>query len=83
MVILNILTYCNVMDVHSISTLPMILRLFRIFRIFRLLSYMVKLRALIDTLIYLLPSVGNIAIIIAILLLIYGNIGMNIFWNDI
>ena len=79
MVILNILTYCNVMDVHSISTLPMILRLFRIFRIFRLLSYMVKLRALIDTLIYLLPSVGNIAIIIAILLLIYGNIGMNIF----
>ena len=38
-----------------------------------------KLRALIDTLIYLLPSVGSITLILIILLLIYGNIGMNIF----
>lgn len=78
-VILNIFSYIGVIDTHSMSTLPIILRLFRVFRIFRIISTFGKLRALIDTLVYMIPSVANVGLIIGILLLIYANIGMNIF----
>ena len=55
-VILNIFSYIGVIDTHSMSTLPIILRLFRIFRIFRIISTFGKLRALIDTLVYMIKN---------------------------
>ena len=78
-VILNIISSFGVIDTHSMSTIPVILRLFRIFRIFRIISTFGKLRALIDTLVYMIPSVANVGLIMGIVLLIYANIGMNLF----
>ena len=79
LVVLNILSHLQIINVYSLSSLPIILRLFRIFRIFRVLSTFTKLRAMIDTMLYLIPSIGNITILIVIVLVIYGNIGMHLF----
>ena len=79
MVVINILTYCNVFSVHSLSALPIILRSFRILRIFRLLSVFSRLRALIDTLLYLIPSITNVGILVLLLIMVYANVGMGMF----
>jgi hypothetical protein len=79
MVVLNILTYFQFVNISSISSLPILLRTFRFLRLIRLLTVYSKLRALIDTLVYLVPSVLNVGIVMAILLMIYSCIGMNLF----
>jgi len=78
--ILNILSFTNLLNVKSLSALPIIvLRLLRIFRILRLINNLGKLRSLIDTLLYLIPSILGIGFLILILITIYGNIGMHAF----
>ena len=80
--ILNILSLINLINIQSLSTVPILLRLFRIFRVLRIFNNFGKLRALIDSLNYLIPSLCGIFLIILVLLLIYGNIGMH-FFSDI
>jgi hypothetical protein len=77
--ILNILTLTDIINVKSLSSLPIILRLFRLFRILRIFNQFGKLKSLIDTLVYLIPSLSGIGLFIIILLTIYGNIGMHAF----
>ena len=77
--ILNILSLADLINVQSLSALPILLRLFRIFRLLRLFNNFGKLRPLIDTLLYLIPSILGIGLLILILLTIYGNIGMHSF----
>ena len=77
--LLNILTLTDIINVKSLSSLPIILRLFRIFRILRIFNRFGKLKSLIDTLVYLIPSLSGIGLFIIILLIIYGNIGMHAF----
>ena len=79
MAILSILEDTGHIHIKSLSALPIILRSFRILRVLRLLSTFSKLRALIDSLTYLVPNVLNIGILMFMLILIYANIGMNLF----
>lgn len=79
LVVISILSYCNVISVYSLSALPIIFRSFRILRIFRLLSVFSHLRALIDTLLYLIPSVTGVGLLIFLLIIVYANIGMGVF----
>ena len=66
-------------DSHSISTFPLILRLFKILRVFRIISSFGILRNLFNTVMLMMPLIGNVGLIIGIIIVIYGNIGMNIF----
>jgi hypothetical protein len=79
LVIINILTFAHIVDIQNLSSIPIILRTFRFLRIVRLVTVYSKLRALIDTLVYLVPSILNIGIVMFILILIYGCVGMNLF----
>lgn len=81
LVVISILSYCDVISVYSLSALPIILRSFRILRIFRLLSAFSRLRALIDTLLYLIPSVTGVGLLVFLLMVVYANIGMGVFSN--
>lgn len=79
LILINILTFADVVQIQNLSSIPIILRTFRFLRIVRLVTVYSKLRALIDTLVYLVPSILNIGIVMFILILIYGCIGMNLF----
>ena len=77
--IFNILSLADLLNFKSLSALPILLRSFRIFKELRLLNKFSKLRALIDTLLYLIYSILGIGLLMLILITIYGNIGMNSF----
>ena len=66
-------------DSHSLSTFPLILRLFKILRVYRVISNFDILRNLFNRVMIMMPSIGNIGLIISIIIVIFGNIGMNIF----
>ena len=78
LVIINILNL-NFYNTHSVTTIPILLRAFRIVKVLRLLSGLGKLSQLIDTLLNIIPRVYSIILLISIFLIIYANIGMNIF----
>ena len=63
---------------NSLSTF-LIIRLFKILRVFRIISNFGILRNLFNTVMIMMPSIGNIGLIIGIIIVVYGNIGMNIF----
>ena len=63
----------------TFDSVPLCLRFLRLFEIVKLLSKEGRMRALLDTLLYELPSLGNVAVFASFIFLIYGNIGMNIF----
>ena len=77
--ILNILGFSGIIDTHSLGTFPLILRLFRVLRVFRMISHFGILRNLFNTVLIMMPSIANVGLIIGIIIIIYGNIGMNIF----
>ena len=56
-----------------------VVRSFRIMRIFRLIGASKKLKVIVDTLVFMLPSLANIASLVFLLLFIYAALGMNIF----
>ena len=63
----------------TFDSVPLCLRFLRLFEIVKLLSKEGRMRALLDTLLYELPSLGNVAVFASFIFLIYGNIGMNVF----
>ena len=63
----------------TFDSVPLCLRFLRLFEIVKLLSKEGRMRALLDTLLYELPSLGNVAVFAGFIFLIYGNIGMNVF----
>ena len=79
MVILGILEQVGKIHIQSLSALPIVLRSFRMLRILRVFSSFAKLRGLIDSLSYVIPTVLNIGVLMFMLILIYANVGMNIF----
>lgn len=79
MAIVSIFQHLHLIPIKSLSALPIVFRSFRMLRILRLISALPKLRALIDSLAYLIPSVAGIGILMLLVILIYANIGMNIF----
>ncbi len=54
-------------------------RAFRIMRVMRLVNQSKHLRVILDTLVYILPSLANIGSMICLLIFIYGVLGMYIF----
>jgi hypothetical protein len=54
-------------------------RAIRIFRIFRLVQKAKNLKILIDTLVYILPSLGNIGSMLFLMFFIYSALGMSLF----
>ena len=78
-VILNILEFFGLYDYENLSALPILLRLFKILVILRLITNYGKLKQLINTIFIMFPKIFYVSIVIGIVLLIYVNIGMNIF----
>ena len=58
-----------------------VVRAFRIMRIFRLIKSSKNLRVLLDTLVYILPSLGNIGGLIFLMFFIFAALGINLFSN--
>ena len=79
LVILNILELIGLYDNESLSALPVLFRLFKILVILRLLTNTGKLKQLIKTVFIMIPKIFYVSLIIGIILLIYANVGMNIF----
>ena len=79
LVCLNILEFFSLYDNESLSALPTLFRLFKILVILRLLTNTGKLKQLINTIFVMIPKTFYVSLIIGIVLLIYANIGMNIF----
>jgi hypothetical protein len=78
--IFNIMQYTGFIPLdNQLSNFAYIFRALRILRVIRLMTVYSKLRGIIDTLIYLVPSVINIGIIMLIIIVIYGCIGVNLF----
>lgn len=78
--IVNILQYIGFIPMNNqLSNFAFIFRAFRILKVVRLMTVYSKLRGIIDTLIYLVPSIINIGTIMVIILVIYGCIGVNLF----
>ena len=76
----KIISYTPLIDKRDdIDTYHLIVRLFKILRFYKILSNVGILRNLFDRVMLMMPSVGNIGLLIGILIVIYGNIGMNIF----
>ena len=63
----------------TFEAVPLCLRFLRILEIVKLLAKDGRMRALLDTLLYELPSIANVAVFAGFIFLIYSNIGMNIF----
>ena len=63
----------------DVATAATIVRAFRIMRIFRLIRSSKNLKVLIDTLVYILPSLGNIGSLIFLSFFIFAVLGINIF----
>ena len=63
----------------TFEAVPLTLRFLRILKIIKLLSKDGRMRALLDTLLYELPSIANVGVFAGFIFLIYSNIGMNIF----
>ena len=63
----------------NFSTAASAIRAFRILRIFRLIWSSKNLRVLIDTLMYILPSLFNVGSLIILMLLIFSVLGINLF----
>lgn len=55
------------------------IRAFRIMRVIRLVNQSKHLRVILDTLVYILPSLANIGSMICLLVFIYAVLGMYIF----
>eukprot|EP00818_Percolomonas_sp_WS_P004657 CAMPEP_0117436504 /NCGR_PEP_ID=MMETSP0759-20121206/1040_1 /TAXON_ID=63605 /ORGANISM="Percolomonas cosmopolitus, Strain WS" /LENGTH=1762 /DNA_ID=CAMNT_0005228103 /DNA_START=105 /DNA_END=5393 /DNA_ORIENTATION=- len=63
---------------------PTILRVFRVFRIFRILRLVKtakRIRTLLETLYYSVPSMVNVMLTVALVAFIYSIIGMNLFYH--
>ena len=56
-----------------------IIRAFRIMRVIRLIKISKNLKVLMDTLVYILPSLANIGSLVFLLMYIYAVLGISIF----
>ena len=56
-----------------------VFRAFRITRVFRLIKSSKNIRILLDTLIFILPSIANVSSLVCLLFFIYACLGMNLF----
>jgi hypothetical protein len=63
----------------TIDAVPLSLRFLRLFELVKILAKDGRMRALFDTLLYELPSLGNVVVFASFIFLIYGNVGMNVF----
>jgi len=63
----------------NLSTAATIIRAFRIIRVFRVIKSSNNMKVLIDTLIHILPSLVNVAILILLMLFIFAALGINLF----
>ena len=63
----------------DVATAATLVRAFRIMRIFRLIRASKNLKVLIDTLVYIIPSLLNLGFLILLLLFIYAALGINLF----
>ena len=63
----------------TFEAVPLTLRFLRLLQIIKLLSKDGRMRSLLDTLLYQLPSIANVGVFAGFIFLIYSNIGMNIF----
>ena len=79
--ILNFLQYGGIIHVKYLNRIPIIFRTFRIFKIIRKITFLSKIKPLIDTFGYFIPNLGSVAIIMFLLILIYANVGMSFFGN--
>ena len=79
--ILNFLQYGGIIHAKYLNRIPIIFRTFRIFKIIRKITFLSKIKPLIDTFSYFIPNLGSVAIIMFLLILIYANVGMSFFGN--
>ena len=77
--VVKIFTYNNIINVDLLTTFPIIFRFLRIFKTFRIISISEILRQLMDSIYQILSNIAYFSIIIISIIIIYGNIGMNIF----
>ena len=63
----------------DLGTAASVVRAFRIMRIFRLIKSSKNLRVLLDTLVYILPSLANIGSLIFLMFFIFAALGINLF----
>mmetsp|Transcript_8880 Transcript_8880/g.23167 ORF Transcript_8880/g.23167 Transcript_8880/m.23167 type:complete len:1893 (-) Transcript_8880:370-6048(-) len=75
--------YCSPDKVEADRIFPglQMLRVFRIARVFRLIRRLKGLRQMVETLIISLPSLGNIAALIILFMIIFGILGRTLFYN--
>jgi len=75
--------YCSPDKVTGETVFPglQMLRVFRIARVFRLIRRLSGLRQMVETLIISLPSLGNIAGLIILFMIIFGILGRTLFYN--
>ena len=79
--VLNFLQYGGIIHTKYLNRIPIIFRTFRIFKIIRKITFLSKIKPLIDTFGYFIPNLGSVAIIMFLLILIYANVGMSFFGN--
>ena len=78
--VIKFVSYTPLIDKRNeIDTYHLVVRLFKILRLFKIISNVGILRNLFDTVMLMMPSVGSVGILIGIIIVIYGNIGMNVF----
>ena len=78
--LIKLISYSPLIEKKSkIDAYHLIVRFFKILRLFKIISNFGILRHLFDTVMVMMPSVGNVGLLIGIIIIIYGNIGMNVF----
>ncbi len=75
-ILINILS-----NTSTLATAVTIIRAFRIMRIVRLIKASKNLRVISQTIVYIIPSLANIALLIFLLFFIYAAVGVNLFGN--
>lgn len=63
----------------TLATAVTIIRAFRIMRVVRLIKASKNLRVISQTIVYIIPSLANIALLIFLLFFIYAAVGINLF----
>lgn len=62
----------------AVGTFATVARLARVFRVLRMISVLPELRLIVSTLLRSLPSVGNVAALLMLLLYVYGVVGCHL-----
>ena len=76
---IKFLSYKKIIDVDLLTTFPIIFRFLRVFKPFRIISISKKLQQLIDSIYNILLNIIHVSMMIFLIIIIYANIGKNIF----